>query len=227
MSVSTPLVILLAPGAGAGSDSPWMRGWRERLEGLLPDGGLVETMDYPYRRAGRKAPDKLPVLIASHREALAAARARGPAGARVVLAGKSMGGRVGCHVALVEPVDAVVCLGYPLRGAGGGALRDEVLLALRVPVLFVQGTRDPLCPLDLLSEVRARMTAPNELLVVSGGNHSLEVPRGRGRGEPKRGARGQEAVPADGAGGMAGVTPQQQSDGRVLDAISAFLGRLS
>jgi predicted alpha/beta-hydrolase family hydrolase len=89
-----------------------------------------------------------------------------------------MGGRVGCHVALEEPVTAVVCLGYPLKGAGRrAALRDEVLLALRVPILFVQGTRDPLCPLDLLEPVRARMKARSELHVVEGGNHSLEVAR--------------------------------------------------
>jgi predicted alpha/beta-hydrolase family hydrolase len=228
VSAPQPLVILLAPGAGAGSDSPWMRAWRDRLQSLVTNGGAVETMDYPYRRAGRKAPDKLPVLIASHREALAAARARGPADARVVLVGKSMGGRVGCHVALIEAVDAVICLGYPLRGAGGGALRDEVLLALRVPVLFVQGTRDPLCPLDLLADVRARMVAPNELLVVEGGNHSLEVPRGvgRGAGQTKIGSRGRKPVSTNASDGTPPVTPQQQSDTIVLDGVSAFLGRL-
>lgn len=202
--------ILLAPGAGAGSDSSWMRGWRDRLVAVSA-GGPVETLDYPYRLAGRKAPDKLPVLIEAHRRALAELRGRAPAGARVVLAGKSMGGRVGCHLALTESVDAVVCLGYPLRGAGKGALRDEVLVALRVPVMFVQGTRDPLCPLELLADVRARMTAPNELFVVEGGNHSLEVPRG-GRGR---------AAAADGAS----PSRQEESDAAVTRAISEFLGR--
>jgi len=180
MTGRAPWLLLLAPGAGAGSDSPWMRAWRDRLAAIVSESGgtasRVETLDYPYRRAGRKAPDKLPILIEAHRQALADARARGPAGARVVLAGKSMGGRVGCHLALTESVAAVLCLGYPLRGTKG-ALRDEVLLGLRVPVLFVQGTRDPLCPLDLLEQVRPRMTAPNEIFVVQGGNHSLEVPR--------------------------------------------------
>ena len=180
MTGHAPWLLLLAPGAGAGSDSPWMRAWRDRLAAIVSESGgiasRVETLDYPYRRAGRKAPDKLPVLIEAHRQALADARARGPKGARVMLAGKSMGSRVGCHLALTESVAAVLCLGYPLRG-GNGALRDEVLLALRVPVLFVQGTRDPLCPLDLLEQVRPRMTARNEIFVVQGGNHSLEVPR--------------------------------------------------
>lgn len=126
--------------------------------------------------AGRRAPDPLPRLIEAHRAALDAARSKHPG--PVLLVGKSMGGRVGCHVALEEPVTAVVCLGYPLKGAGKrAALRDEVLLALRVPILFVQGTRDPLCPLELLEPVRAKMTARNDLHVVEGGNHSLEVAR--------------------------------------------------
>ena len=86
-----------------------------------------------------------------------------------------MGSRIGCHVALVEPVDRVVCLGYPLQSGSTGALRDEVLVALQTPILFVQGTRDPLCALDRLAEVRARMAAPNALHVVEGGNHSLEA----------------------------------------------------
>jgi predicted alpha/beta-hydrolase family hydrolase len=57
----------------------------------------------------------------------------------------------------------------------GGSVRDEVLLALRTPVLFVQGTRDPLCPLDRLEAVRGRMAAPNALHRVEGGDHSLEA----------------------------------------------------
>jgi predicted alpha/beta-hydrolase family hydrolase len=187
---------LLAPGAGAPSSSAWMQGWRDRLATL----GDVATLDYPYMRAGRKSPDKLPVLIESHRAALAEARARakGP----LTLVGKSMGGRVGCHVALEEPVAGVVCLGYPLKSGASGALRDEVLLALRVPILFVQGTRDPLCPLPLLAEVRTRMTAPSMLLVVEGGNHSLET--------------------SAAARKAAGET-QAASDARVLDAIHRFI----
>lgn len=172
-----------------------MSAWAERLGAV----GDVVRLDYPYAKAGRRSPDRLPVLVAAHREALAAARKgrRGP----VVLAGKSMGSRVGCHVALEEPVDALVCLGYPLRGQRG-QLRDEVLLALRTPVLFVEGTRDPLCPLDALEDVRRRMKAPSALHRVEGGNHSLEV-----------GARALKA---------AGET-QADVDARTLAAIAAFL----
>jgi predicted alpha/beta-hydrolase family hydrolase len=165
---------LFAPGAGAPSTSDWMVGWRRRLT-TLGQTGDVSAFDYPYMLAGRKSPDRLPALIAAHREALAAlrAKARGP----IFLVGKSMGGRVGCHLALEleQPVAGLICLGYPLRSGATGALRDEVLVALRTPVLFVQGTRDPLCPLETLAEVRARMTAPSTLEVVEGGDHSLAV----------------------------------------------------
>ncbi len=161
---------LLAPGAGAPSSHARMR----TFAGLLGTIGLVEPFDYPYALEGRRRPDPLPKLIAAHRAALAALRAKhdGP----IVLAGKSMGGRVGCHVALVDPVQAVICFGYPLCAAGDRSkLRDQVLLELKTPVMFAQGTRDPLCPLDLLEGVRNRMRAPSTLYVVEGGDHSLIV----------------------------------------------------
>ena len=187
---------VFAHGAGAPSASGWMRAWRDRLATL----GDVVAFDYPYMRAGRKTPDKLPALIAAHRAVLAEARAK--AGERpLFLIGKSMGGRVGCHVALEEKVAGVICLGYPLQSGATGAMRDEVLIALRTPILFVQGSRDSLCPLPRLAEVRTRMTAPSTLVVVDGGNHSLEV---------SAGAR------------KAAGTTQADSDARVLDAIRAF-----
>jgi uncharacterized protein len=168
--MSRPLFVF-AHGAGAPSTSPWMRAWTDRLLTV----GKVAAFDYPYMAAGRKSPDPLPKLIAAHEQALAAARKshRGP----VVLIGKSMGSRVGCHLAAQQSVDALVCLGYPLKGAGG-KVRDEVLLALRAPILFVQGSRDPLCPLEELKRVQKKMTASSELRVVEGGNHSLEVAKG-------------------------------------------------
>ncbi len=159
---------LFAPGAGAPSTSGWMVAWRERLRSLGP----VESFDYPYMREGRKRPDRLPALIEAHRQALEQLRRR--AAGPVFLAGKSMGGRVGCHLALEAKVAGLVCFGFPLLSASG-TRRDEVLIALRTPVLLVQGSRDPLCPLDLLAEVRARMTAPVTLSVVEGGDHSLAV----------------------------------------------------
>jgi hypothetical protein len=176
-----------------------MERWAARLASV----GDVVRFDYPYVRAGRRTPDRLPVLVAAHREALAQARA-GAEDRPTVLVGKSMGGRVGCHVALEEPVAGVVCLGYPLVGQRGD-VRSEVLLALRVRVLFAQGSKDALCPLERLEEVRARMAAPSVLHVVEGGNHSLEV------GARALAARGET---------------QEAVDGRLLDAVAAFVGGL-
>src|SRR5260370_19323609 len=137
-------VFLFAPGAGAASSHPWMQHWKMRLNQI----GEVDTLDYDYMREGRKRPDRLPQLIAAHRAALAQVRTKtsGP----IILIGKSMGGRIGCYVALEEKVNGIVCLGYPLCAGGDPSkLRDQVLRDLRTPVLFIQGTRAALCPLDL------------------------------------------------------------------------------
>jgi uncharacterized protein len=195
------IVFLLAPGAGAPSSHPRMR----TFAGLLGTLGSVHPFDYPYALEGRGRPDPLPKLIEAHRAALAALRAKhdGP----IVLAGKSMGGRVGCHVALIEPVAALLCLGYPLCGAGDRSkLRDQVLLELKTPILFAQGTRDALCPLDLLEGVRKRMRAPSTLHVVEGGGRSLMVAK--------------MALKALGSS-------QDDVDDGVLTAIARFLGELS
>lgn len=142
---------------------------------LLRTLGRVVTFDYPYMARGARTPDPRPKLVAFHRQVIERA------GAPVVLVGKSMGSRIGCHVAAENPelATACICLGYPLVGAARagkpGKVRDEVLLELRVPILFVQGSRDPLCPLDRLARVRRRMQAANELVVVEEGDHSLEL----------------------------------------------------
>ena len=195
-------LILFAPGAGAPSSHPWIQNWKRRLSEI----GEVETFDYDYMRAGRKRPDPLPQLIAAHRKALEAGARETSTGLRSFLIGKSMGGRIGCHVSLEEKVDGLVCLGYPLCAMGDRTkLRDQVLCALTAPIVFVQGTRDALCPLDLLERVRGEMKAPNFLHVVEGGDHSLRVPK-----------RQLQAT---------GET-QEQIDQRIFQAISKFVSTL-
>ena len=141
-------------------------------------------LDYDYMREGRRRPDSPPQLIAAHRRALVQLREK--TSGQIFLIGKSMGGRIGCHVSLEEKVTALICLGYPLCAMGDRTkLRDKlaqmaetnktVLRELQEPILFVQGTRDPLCPLDLLNEVRKQMAAPNSLHLVEGGDHSLRL----------------------------------------------------
>ncbi len=169
--MTRPLIVF-AHGAGLPSSHPWMQGWAERLAVL----GDVRTFDYDYMARGKRAPDRMPKLLVRHRRALDEARAEVP-DAPTILAGKSMGSRVGCHLTLEEGVARIgglICFGYPLVGVNGKR-RDEVLRALRTPILFLQGTRDRLCPLDVLAEVRPQMTARSELHVVDGGDHSLRV----------------------------------------------------
>ena len=148
-----------------------MQAWAALLGTL----GVVETFDYPYMQGKKRAPDPQPVLIRAHLTAIDHAQARHPEH-ELVLIGKSMGSRIGCHVALERPVSKLVCLGYPLVAAGNsGKVRDQVLLELTTPILFVQGTRDPLCPLERLGQVRQKMHAPSKLFVVDAGDHSLQV----------------------------------------------------
>ena len=108
---------------------------------------------------------------------------------------------------LEETVAGLVCLGYPLCAMGDRTkIRDEILRALSTPILFVQGTRDSLCPLELLEGVRAEMKAPNFLHVVEGGDHSLGVPKRQLQ------ASGQT---------------QEDVDRRILKAITGFVDRLN
>jgi len=80
-----------------------MQNWKRRLSNI----GEVETFDYDYMREGRKRPDRLPQLIEAHRQALDHAQERHQA-ASTILVGKSMGGRIGCHVSLEERVDGLI-----------------------------------------------------------------------------------------------------------------------
>jgi uncharacterized protein len=195
-------LILFAPGAGAPSSHPWMQNWKRRLSQI----GEVETFDYDYMRAGRKRPDPLPQLIAAHRKALEAAREKHQPDSTFLI-GKSMGGRIGCHVSLEEKVDGVVCLGYPLCAMGDRTkIRDEVLRALTTPIVFVQGTRDSLCPLNLLERVRTEMKTGNFLHVIEGGDHSLRLPKRQLQGTSKT---------------------QEDIDHEILKAIARFIDQLS
>jgi uncharacterized protein len=198
--METPLFVL-AHGAGAPSSHPGMRRWIRALATI----GTVTAFDYPYIKSSRKVPDRLPKLIADHREALNLAR-QGHTGPTVLI-GKSLGARVGCHLALEEKVTALICLGYPLCGGGDPAkLRADVLRALSTPILFVQGTRDRLCPLPLLESVRQEMRAVNKLHIVEGGDHSLLVSLAQLK---------------------ASRETQEDVDGRVLEAIRNFVEKSS
>ncbi|EOY24991.1 Alpha/beta-Hydrolases superfamily protein isoform 1 [Theobroma cacao] len=171
---SSPVVVF-AHGAGAPSSSDWMIRWTKMLKKAL-NAVEVVTFDYPYISGGkRRAPPKAEKLVDFHSDIVKNAVSKYP-GHPLILAGKSMGSRVSCMVAGREDIAAslIVCLGYPLKGMNG-AVRDETLLQLTVPVMFVQGSKDGLCPLEKMEAVRKKMKAMSELHVIDGGDHSFKI----------------------------------------------------
>lgn len=169
------LGVLLAHGAGAGQDHPFMV---EVRDGLAAAGYPVLTFNYPYTEAGRRGPDPAARLLAAH---AAAADRLGEYVDSVVLAGKSMGGRIGSHLAAQGAEAAgMVYYGYPLVAIGKTEPRDtEHLSSIAAPQLFFCGTRDKLCPLDLLTVVVAGLDGA-EVAVIEDGDHSFRVPKRTG-----------------------------------------------
>ena len=163
--------VLLAHGAGAGQDHPFVAGLRDRLAAA---GHPVLTFDYPYVEEGRRIPDRLPVLLECHRVAFERLASRG---LPVVLAGKSMGGRVASHLAAGRPGAAgLACYGYPLVSPSSGDVRDVGhLAAAGIPMLFVSGSRDRQAPLGLLRPVVEALDGA-VLEVVEDADHGFRVP---------------------------------------------------
>ena len=94
-----------------------------------------------------------------------------------------MGGRIASHVsASGEPLDGLVFLGYPLHPPGRPErIRDAHLPDVKAPMLFVEGTRDPFCPLETLDAVLERLDTPTEVAVIEDGDHSFKVRKSSGR----------------------------------------------
>ncbi len=164
--------IVLAHGAGAGREHPFMTGMRDRL---VTAGFRVASFDYPYREEGRGAPDRHDKLLACHRavyDHLAAATRRAP-----FLIGRSMGGRIGSHLPVAAP--GWVFLGYPLVALGKTEPRDVSHLADLAAMLFIQGERDALAPIDLITKIVARLPRA-QLVTVADADHSFRVPKRAG-----------------------------------------------
>lgn len=176
--------ILLANGAGFHLDAPWMAA---AARGLAARGFPVLGFNYLYReRALRerreKPPDAAPVLEEAHAAALTALAERA-SGRRLILAGKSLGGRIGTHLAAKgEGCAGLVLFGYPLHPPGRPEKpRSEHFAAIAQPALFLQGTRDELAELELLRAALARFGGRATLEVIEGADHSFRVPRKSGR----------------------------------------------
>lgn len=167
--------VLLLLWHGAGGDVT-ERSLVAVAEAAAADGSLVVRARFPYRVAGKRAPDRMPLLLVSARESIDQALALPNAsGRKLVLGGRSMGGRVASLlVADGLHADGLVFLSYPLHPAGRPEkLRDAHLPAIPCPMLFVQGDRDTLCDLALLRPVLERLGKRAQLKVFTGADHGM------------------------------------------------------
>jgi predicted alpha/beta-hydrolase family hydrolase len=164
--------LLLAPGANAGRDQGALVAIDRRATAL---GGAVRRFDFAYRRAGRRAPDKPEVLLATVREeaeALAVGAGLGPG--RIFAGGRSMGGRM-CSMAVADgmPSAGLVLVSYPLHPPGRpDRLRTGHFPQLGVPCLFISGERDPFGTPDELAKAVASVPGPVTMRWLPG-DHSL------------------------------------------------------
>jgi predicted alpha/beta-hydrolase family hydrolase len=172
--------LILAHGAGAGQQSPFMVQFAGAIAALGID---TITFNFSYIEQKRRLPDKRPILEACYRAVIAAARTSvASAGRSLVIGGKSMGGRIATHVAASDPACSaagLVLLGYPLHPPGRPTeRRDAHLPAVGRPMLVVQGSRDAFGTPQELTPVLSSLKAPATLHVVNGGDHSFKVSRG-------------------------------------------------
>jgi predicted alpha/beta-hydrolase family hydrolase len=165
--------LLLTPGAGADRDQSSLVAIEEAV---APDGIAVERMDFPYRQAGRKAPDRPSVLVAAIRAgAEALGKRAGLPPERVFVGGRSMGGRM-CSMAVAEgmPAAGLVLVSYPLHPPGKPErLRTEHFPALHAPTLFVSGTRDAFGSPEELERAREAIPGHVSHAWIEGGDHGL------------------------------------------------------
>jgi predicted alpha/beta-hydrolase family hydrolase len=191
--VTVDRAVLLAHGAGSDRNAPALVAVGEALEAA---GVPTLRFDFPYRIAGRKTPDRPPVLLQAVRDA--AAKLAGQTGqppGRLVLGGRSMGGRY-CSLAVGDPEDplpalGLLLLGYPLHPAGKpDNLRVEHFPRLPVPALFVSGDRDALAGKADLERWAKTIPGPVTFHWLTGADHGFRVPKSLG-------GKGEAAVMAE------------------------------
>lgn len=170
--LKAPGALLLFPGAGTDASHPSLVAIAEGLAPLP-----VARADFPYRREGRRAPDRTPKLLACViDEARLVSERTGVPPARIALGGRSMGGRM-CSMAVAEglPTAALVLIAYPLHPPGKpDRLRVEHFPRLQIPCLFISGTRDPFGTPDELERHTAAIAGPVTHVWIEGGGHDLK-----------------------------------------------------
>lgn len=175
-------LLVLAHGAGAPQTHPWMI----RMAQAIAAAGLkVVTFDFLYSHAGRRVPDRAEVLEATWREVVDGVRALGlPSSRRLLVGGKSMGGRIATQVAAAHgfgTIEGLVLLGYPLHPPGKPEqLRSAHLPRVEAPMLFVQGARDAFGSAIEMTRLVDSLPAKHRLLLIADGDHSLARPKRSG-----------------------------------------------
>jgi uncharacterized protein len=172
------VTIVLGHGAGADQLSGFMR---MVAAGLSQRGCDALTFNFLYKEQGRGVPDPKGRLESCYRAVIAAALDNKKLkGNKLVIGGKSMGGRIASQVAAEEGkrVAGLVFLGYPLHPPGRpDKLRDEHLKEIEAPMLFCQGSRDTFGTEDEIKAIIRKHKLPAKLYVIESGDHSFKVPK--------------------------------------------------
>ena len=178
--------LILGHGAGADQMSSFMRLY---AEGLARRGVDVMTFNFVYKEQRRGAPDQKAKLEACYQAVILAARAhRKLKSNRLMIGGKSMGGRIASQVAAAGAADleGLVFLGYPLHPPGKPEqLRASHLKDIQAPMLFVQGSRDAFGTANEIRNVIEQSKLPATLYLIEGGDHSFKVPKSSSLAQPE------------------------------------------
>lgn len=177
------ITVVLGHGAGANQSSGFMRMF---AKGLAARGLDVMTFNFIYMEQGRSVPDQKPKLEACYRAVIETAlKQKKLKQNRLVIGGKSMGGRIASQVmaeegkeAFADDVAGLVFLGYPLHPPGQSSkLRVEHLEHIHKPMLFVQGTRDALGTPEEIQPYIKNLKPAAKIYSIEGGDHSFKAPK--------------------------------------------------
>ena len=185
------VTLILGHGAGADQSSSFMKLF---ASGLADRGVDAMTFNFVYTEQRRGAPDPKAKLESCYRAVIEAALSEKLIkNNRLTIGGKSMGGRIASQVAaaacekgeaLAKQIAGLVFLGYPLHPPGNPAkLRVEHLPHLKMPMLFVQGTRDSLGSTEEIAPIVKKLKLPATIYVIEGGDHSFKAPKKFGRSQ--------------------------------------------
>ena len=176
------ITLILGHGAGANQLSGFMR---MVAAGLAARGFDAMTFNFLYKEQGRSAPDPKARLESCYRAVIEAARKhRKLRDNRLLIGGKSMGGRIASQVAAenADGISGLVFLGYPLHPPGQpDKLRMEHLKQIKIPMLFCQGSRDTFGNEDEIRALKKKLRLPATLYFISGGDHSFKAPKSAGK----------------------------------------------